>query len=57
MIQEALSRARGGMSLVNYATIIREFGARGIPESEIIPRENVLTYAAWQALGRQVCKG
>jgi len=31
--------------------------ARGIPESEIHPRENVFTFEAWKALGRYVRKG
>ena len=38
----------------------RHFGpvrAQGIPELEIIPRENVFTYHAWRAKGRQVRKG
>jgi antirestriction protein ArdC len=30
---------------------------KGIPESEILPRENVFTYHAWRALGRQVRRG
>ena len=55
--QEALSRARGNTSGLNYQTIFAGFMARGIPSSEIIPRENVLTYKAWQAIGRQVKKG
>ena len=55
--QEALSRARGNTSGLNYQTIFTGFMARGIPSSEIIPRENVLTYKAWQAIGRQVKKG
>lgn len=54
---EALSRARGGQSTANYSTIFAGFGAMGIAESEIDPRENVLTYRAWQALDRQVRKG
>ena len=54
--QEALSRARGNTSGLNYQTIFAGFMARGIPSSEIIPRENVLTYKAWQAIGRQVKK-
>lgn len=54
---EALDRARGSHSMMNYATIIREFSQRGIPESEIDPRENVLTFHAWRALGRTVRKG
>jgi antirestriction protein ArdC len=55
--QEALARAVNGQSLTNYVPIIEAFKARGIPESEILPRENVFTYTAWQALGRQVRKG
>lgn len=54
---EALSRARTGQTWSNYPAIIRGFTARGIPESNILPRENIFTYAAWQALGRQVRKG
>jgi hypothetical protein len=55
--QEALQRARGNNSMLNYETIIRGFIAKGIPSSAIIPRENVLTYGAWQAINRQVKKG
>ena len=55
--QEALQRARGNNSMLNYETIIRGFMAKGIPSSAIIPRENVLTYGAWQAINRQVRKG
>jgi hypothetical protein len=54
---EALSRAIGGQSWGNYPAIIRGFMAKGIPESEILPRENVFTYHAWRALGRQVRRG
>jgi antirestriction protein ArdC len=54
---EALSRAISGQSVANYAQIYREFMARGIAESEIKPRENVFTYNAWRALGRQVRRG
>ena len=57
MQQEALSRARGGMSVMNYAAIIRGFAAKGIPEDAILPRVNVLTFHAWKALGRSVKKG
>lgn len=31
--------------------------AKGIPESDIKPRENVFTFNAWKALGRHVRKG
>ena len=54
---EALSRALTNTSLSNYPAIINGFMSRGIPEREILPRENVFTYAAWKALGRQVKRG
>jgi hypothetical protein len=54
---EALSRAVNGLSLGNYPAIFAGFVAKGIPESEINPRENVFTYQAWRALGRQVRRG
>jgi antirestriction protein ArdC len=54
---ESLSRAVGGRSCANYATIIQGFMDKGIPADQITPRENVFTYRAWQALGRQVRKG
>jgi N-terminal domain of anti-restriction factor ArdC len=55
--QEALSRAVGGQALTNWPAIIHGFMAKGIPESDIRPRENVFTYHAWRALGRQVRRG
>jgi hypothetical protein len=54
---EALSRALNGLSLGNYPAIFGGFIAKGIPEAEIRPRENVFTYQAWRALGRQVRRG
>ena len=57
MQQEALSRAVGGQSLTNWPAIIHGFVAKGIPADDIRPRENVFTYRAWQALGRQVRRG
>ena len=54
---EALSRARTGQSWSNFPAIIQGFVSRGIPESQIQPRENIFTYHAWRALGRQVRKG
>jgi antirestriction protein ArdC len=54
---EALSRATTGQSMSNYPTIYGGFMEKGIPESEIKPRENVFTYNAWRALGRQVRRG
>jgi hypothetical protein len=57
MQQEALSRAVSGQTMSNWPAIIAGFTAKGIPESDIKPRENVLTYHAWRALGRQVRRG
>jgi N-terminal domain of anti-restriction factor ArdC len=54
---EALARATTGLSMSNYPTIYGGFMEKGIPESEIKPRENVFTYNAWRALGRQVRRG
>jgi len=55
--QNALDRAENGRSLANYAQIYEGFAAKGIPEDMINPRENVFTYSAWQAKGRQVMRG
>lgn len=55
--QQALANARGNQSLMNYGPIFEGFMAKGIPEALIAPRENVFTYNAWLALGRQVRKG
>src|SRR5438045_2499181 len=57
MQQEALGRAIGNQSTMNYGAIFQGFMEKGIPESEILPRENVFTYHAWRALGRQVRRG
>lgn len=57
MREEALSRAVGGISMTNYPAIIEGFAAKGIAMDDIRPRENVFTYHAWLALGRQVRKG
>ena len=43
--------------LTNWPAILAGFTAMGIPEHEIKPRENVFTYHAWRALGRQVRRG
>src|SRR5262249_8493334 len=53
----ALSRAVGGQTMSNWPAIIAGFMAKGIPEDDIRPRENVFTYHAWRALGRQVRRG
>lgn len=55
--QQALSKAVQGQSMANYATIFEGFMAKGIPEDQIRPRENVFTFNAWKALGRYVRKG
>lgn len=57
MHAEALARAVNSNALTNYGTIFEGFSAKGIPEDQIVPRENVFTYNAWKALGRQVRKG
>jgi hypothetical protein len=57
MQQEALTRAATGQSLSNWPAIIHGFIAKGIPESDIRPRENVFTFHAWRALGRTVRRG
>lgn len=57
MQQESLSRAMSGQALTNWPAIFEGFMAKGIPEHEIKPRENVFTYHAWRALGRQVRRG
>ncbi len=54
---EALTRAVSGQTMSNYPAIFQGFIAKGIPESEICPRENVFTFDAWKALGRYVRKG
>jgi hypothetical protein len=54
---EALRRATDGQSLANYPAIILGFTAKGIPEADILPRINVLTFEAWKAVGRHVRKG
>lgn len=56
--QEALSRANSSASgSSNWPVVFAGFTARGIPEDEIHPGENILTFAAWRALGRTVRRG
>lgn len=55
--QEALFRAAEGRAWTNYPLILQGFLDKGIPESEIKPRENVFTFHAWKALGRTVKRG
>ena len=55
--REALTRAVSGQSFSNFPAIFQGFAAKGVPESEIKPRENVFTFDAWRALGRTVRRG
>lgn len=54
---DSLKRAVYGQSFSNFPAIFSGFAAKGIPESEIKPRENVFTFEAWKALGRVVRRG
>lgn len=54
---DALDRARNGTSTLNYAAIMQGFQAKGIAAHDIKPRDNVLTFHAWKAVGRVVMKG
>jgi DNA repair protein RadC len=54
---EALERARASQALTNFPAIYAGFTAKGVPEAEIKPRENVYTFHAWKALGRSVKRG
>lgn len=55
--QEALARARSGDFNSNYGPIFEGFLAKGLRLDDIRPRENVLTFNAWKALGRVVRRG
>ena len=57
MEQDAFERATCSQAMTNLPVIYAEFIARGIPEHEILPRENVFTFNAWRALGRHVKRG
>lgn len=57
MWNEALDRAENGQSTMNFEAIYDGFEAMDIDPDDIEPRDNVLTYNAWQAKGRQVRKG
>lgn len=51
---EALGRATSRLASNNDGVVIAAFAERGI---DATPRVDVFTYAAWQALGRQVRRG
>lgn len=57
-LAEAYQRSQGG-SVANYATVYAYFmdAPFSIPEIEISPKENCLTYDAWLYKGRRVRKG
>jgi hypothetical protein len=55
--RESLNRAISSQSFSNFPAIFQGFAEKGITEAEIKPRENVFTYQAWRALGRQVRRG
>jgi antirestriction protein ArdC len=55
--QQALGRALGNQARTNFPAIFAGFMAKGIAETDIRPRENIFTYHAWRALGRQVRRG
>jgi hypothetical protein len=57
MQAEALERARASQAFTNYPAIYQGFMAKGIAEADIKPRDNVLTFHAWKALGRSVKRG
>lgn len=54
---QALANATRSSSISNYPAIFAGFELMGIPASDIKPRENIFTYHAWRAKGRQVKKG
>lgn len=55
--QEALTRAVTNQGTMNLGLIYSGFVAKGIPEHEIKPRENVFTFNAWKALNRRIKAG
>ena len=58
--REALERGSRCQPNSNDAQVYLQFGARGIAPHDIEtcgPHQNVRTYRAWRALGRQVRKG
>ncbi len=49
--REALTRAVSGQSLSNFPAIYQGFAAKGIPESEIKPRENAIAKTLGVSVG------
>lgn len=54
---QALANATRSSSISNYPAIFAGFELKGIPASDIKPRENIFTYHAWKAKGRVVKRG
>ena len=54
---EALRNAVARESSMNYETMYEGFDAMDIPMDDVVPRENVFTYSARIAPGRQVRNG
>lgn len=54
---ESLNRIESNQSMANFDTVIEGFMEMGIPEEDILPKENVYTFQAWLAKGRCVKKG
>ena len=53
----ALTRARSSQATSNFAALFDGFLSMGIPAADILPRENVLSFHAWRAVGRTVRRG
>ena len=53
----ALQRIQTGQFGGNDVLVIEAFADAGIPPEEVDPRNNVLTFNAWEALNRRVAKG
>lgn len=54
---DALRRIQSMEMSENDANVILEFANRGIDPADITPRENVLPFHPWRAVGRRVAKG
>lgn len=55
--KKALERVESSQSMANFEQVIEGFLEMGIPEEEILPKENVYTFQAWLGKGRCVRKG
>jgi hypothetical protein len=57
LAQTALTRARSSQATSNLPFVYAGFLDMGIPADDIRPRENVLSFHAWRAVGRTVRRG